>query len=562
MRAIAIQTVAAAIACAVLVAGCGQPSPAPVPVPVPVPELPPDPPFTWALPAGDDFAAAPTPTASGEVELVVLHTNDLHGQVYPQKALWLGRDPAPDAGGLSALASIIRRERAAAAAAGKPFLLLDAGDIWAGTPEGTLTEGRVMASWMNLVGYDALAIGNHEFDAGADRVEPLARLCRFPWLAANLVRQATGKVPEFARPSIDRVAGGLKVTIVGLTHPGTREMSSPKATRGFEFADAVGAAAAEAKAARERGAEVVLLLSHCGLDIDKRLAGAVPGVDAVIGGHSHVGVDPAWTHPKTKVLVAATFSKGSTVGRATLSYDRKTRRVARKEGRLIQVLTAEWPRDPATDALVARDVGRIEREMAAVLGSVEGGDLRRAPGHASSALGNWIADIMRERAGADVAIHNKTGIRADLPGGSVRLREVYQVSPYGNTLASVLLSGRELRAVLENALAEPRHAVEVSGAEVRYDLERPPGDRVIRLRVGGAPVDPERLYRVATNSVLAKGGEGFVQFARAAERRDLDDDLMRLHADDIRRRGRVRLGPAEPRLAPAETTMPVAGSGG
>jgi 2',3'-cyclic-nucleotide 2'-phosphodiesterase (5'-nucleotidase family) len=385
-------------------------------------------------------------------------------------------------------------------------------------------------------------------------VEPLLRQARFPVLSANLVVQATRKNPDFVRPFIDRIVGGAKVTVIGAIADDTKAVSSPRATRGFDFEDAVETVRAEARAARERGAEVVIVLSHCGLDADRRMAGTVEGIDAVIGGHSHVALDPPWIHPKTGVLVAATWSKGSTVGRTTLVFDRAARRVSERSGGLIQVLTAEWPGDPETERLIESEVAAIRAEMVEVLGEVEA-PLRREKGAGSSALGNWLCDLMRRASGAEVAIHNKAGIRADLAAGPIRMTDCYQVSPFWNTLVALTLTGREIREELEFALSDPRFGVEVSGMEVRYDLERPRGDRVIRVRVGGEPLALDRRYRVVTNSFLAKGGDGHAVFSRGEDRRELDVDLMRIHAEDVRRLGRVRLA-AEPRLGPAEPTTP------
>jgi 2',3'-cyclic-nucleotide 2'-phosphodiesterase (5'-nucleotidase family) len=498
--------------------------------------------------------AAPAPV-TGLAEIEIVHTNDMHGQVYPLKALWLNRDPAPDAGGVSAIASIVRKERESCAKDGAGFLLLDAGDVWQGTAEGNMTEGRVLVHWMNLVGYDAMAIGNHEFDAGATRIGPLAAEARFPWLSANLVAQDTQRIPDWCHSAVDRIVAGVKVSIVGITADDTKGMSNARNTRGWDFNNAYEAARTQVKAARDRGAEVVIVLSHCGWDVDRRIAATVPGVDAVIGGHNHVGHDPAFLDEKTGVLVAATYSKGSTVGRVRLAYDRAQKRVTQAAGRLIQVLTDEWPKDAATDALLEREAAAIHASMTEVLGTADAPLLRAKGGFESSPLGNWLCDVMRDAAKADVAVTNKTGIRADIPAGPVRMADIYQVSPFGNSMVSMLLTGRELRDELEYALSEPRYGLEVSGLEARYDIDRPYGDRVIRVLVGGRPLDLEGKYRVVTNSFLARGGDGHVPLTRGEDRRDIDCDVMRLHADDLKRRGHVKPAP-EMRMGPAEETIP------
>jgi 2',3'-cyclic-nucleotide 2'-phosphodiesterase (5'-nucleotidase family) len=514
-----------------------------------------------ALPAGDRFADHPAPPTSGAVTLVVLHTNDLHGQAYPQRALWLAGEDPPEAGGFSALASLIRREREAAREAGEACLLLDAGDIWQGTPEGNETGGRLPLAWMGLVGYDAGTLGEHDFDAGAEAVEPLFKLARFPVLVANLVRITSRAPPEFVRPALDRVlAGGLRVSVVGVMATDTKLVSSPRATVGFDWNDAIETVREQARLARERGAEVVLVLSHAGPEEDVRIAAAVPGVDAVIGGRSHRAIDPPFVDPRTGAVVVSTWSKGSTLGRLALVYDRASRHVTTQDARILDVFTASLPKDPPTEELLAAEAAPIHARHAEVLGEALA-PIRRRDGHEASPLGTWVADLVRAAGEAEVAIHNKSGLRADIAKGPIRFRDLYQVSPFANKVVVLDLSGDDIRDALEHALSDPRYAVEVSGLEVRYDLDRPPGERVVRLRVGGAPLEPARRYRVATNSFLAGGGDGFVAFLRAASARTLDADPLRLHADDVRRRGKVSPS-AEPRVAPAEMTAPGTMPGG
>src|SRR5207248_3800505 len=143
---------------------------------------------------------------------------------------------------------------------------------------------------------------------------------------------------------------------------------------------------------------------------------------------------------------------------------------------------------PAIDAVMDAPLGRAEEHIL------------REGGFRSSPLGSWLCDVMREAAHADVALTNKAGLRADVPAGAVRLREIYQVSPFGNTCVTMRLTGRELREELELALTRPALALEGSGVEVRYDVERPEGDRLIAVKVGGEPLSAEKKYLVVTNS--------------------------------------------------------------
>jgi 2',3'-cyclic-nucleotide 2'-phosphodiesterase (5'-nucleotidase family) len=283
---------------------------------------------------------------------------------------------------------------------------------------------------------------------------------------------------------------------------------------------------------------------------DRAIAGSVAGIDVIIGGHSHQAI----TETIGETLVAATHSKGTALGRVRLAYDRPAKKVVERSGELVDVRTADWPPHAATEKLIAAYAVTINAIMDEPLGTAAE-DLIRDKSFVSSKLGSWIADVMREATGADVALHNKTGIRAEIPKGPIRLREIYQVSPFGNTCVTLRLTGRELREEIEFSLTDPALGLEVSGIEVRYDLERPQGDRAVAIRAGGEPLDLERSYLVVTNSFLAKGGDGHRVLAGGRERNETSLDIMRLHADDVKRRGIVRIHvPA--RVAPAEPTLP------
>ncbi|MFC1708049.1 5'-nucleotidase C-terminal domain-containing protein [Planctomycetota bacterium] len=181
----------------------------------------------------------------------------------------------------------------------------------------------------------------------------------------------------------------------------------------------------------------------------------------------------------------------------------------------------------------------------------------RDKGFPSSAIGDWTADVMRARMKTDVALTNKTGLRANIAKGPIRLRDLYVVSPFGNDLVTLTLKGSELRAELEYSLSDTRFALEGSGLTLRYDGERPVGERIIRLEIGGEPLDPERLYTVTTNSFLAKGGDGHRWLAARRDRVRHKIQLLDLQVEDVRRR-KVLAPDPEARIAPAGTTMPVA----
>ncbi len=499
-----------------------------------------------AFRAAEPVAAEPPDEA--RVEIVVLHTNDLHGQAYPQKAIWRDKENPPEVGGLSAVASFLGKEREEASKRGAATLLLDAGDIWQGTPEGNLTDGRLVVEWMNALGYQAAALGNHEFDHGQEPLRKLLEASRFPWLAANC--RLPGEAPKLGGETIIE-AGGLKVGIVGLVTSDLKTVSSPRVVEGVTVEKEEEALRRILPQLRPK-VDVLLLLTHCGVDADKRLAAAFPEVDAIVGGHSHTGLEKGYRDPKTGVLVVQTFGKGSAVGRLTLVYDRAAKKVVEKKAELVSILTADWPAHAPTEAILGKYKGEIDAVMAVELGECEH-DLLRAPRGVAgtSPLGNWLTDVMREAAKAEIAFHNKTGVRADIPRGKITKREVFQVSPFGNTLVTMELTGAQVLEELEWSLGSSVASLEMSGIEGTCDPKAPVGSRVREVKVGGEPLDKARRYKVVTNSFLAKGGDGHATFTKGENVEDTGIDLMEAHAADVKARTPVKLE-KENRLRPID----------
>lgn len=476
-------------------------------------------------------AAPPTPSREGALALTVLHTNDVHGQVL---------ESSRGTGGLVALGRAIRQERDRARERGDAVLLLDAGDIFKGTPEGDLTDGEVVVAWMNHLGYDALAVGNHEFDHGVDVVARLAAAASFPFLGANVTEGAGGPRPAWlgragARSgdelpdglrgcavvrTLTSRAGTARVAIVGLTTSAMKEVTLKGVTGDLEF-EAEEAALHRVLAALP-AVDLVVLVTHCGLGADRRLAMRFAGkVDLIVGGHSHTRI--ATGEQVGTTLVVQTGSRADALGRVRVTVAPATKATARQ-------VTATADLVPAGDdlgAVLAPFVERVKERVDQPVGNLTR-DLDRRTGFASSSLGNLHVDLMRAATGADVALHNKTGIRADLRAGVVRVRHLYEVAPFGNTVATVRLKGSDLRDLFQGMLVSTSRLLEVSGAVVTCAPEAPEGERLLDLQVGGAPLDPEKVYLVATNNFLVTGGDGHVAFTKGTDLKDTGVVLLDL----------------------------------
>jgi 2',3'-cyclic-nucleotide 2'-phosphodiesterase (5'-nucleotidase family) len=455
------------------------------------------------------------------VELTILHTNDIHGQVMPREGSHAG---------LVGLGRAIRQHREAALRAGRAVLLLDAGDFYKGTPEGDLTDGEVVVAWMNHLGYDALAIGNHEFDHGLGVVEKLAAQANFPILGANVVDDASGQRPVWLGKGQDgalrgaavvkEVAPGVKVAVVGVTTRLVKEFTVEGVTDGVTFTDE--AAAIETVLAALPPVQCTVLVSHCGLETDRLLAKQFEGrIDVILSGHDHKELPQG--EVASGVLLAETGGKASWLGTVQVTIPAQGEPSA--SARLVQVGDDF---EAVLEPYVAK-VGEIaDQPVGELLGDLGTGE----DDYVSSPLGNLQTDLMRAAAGADVAFQNKSGIRKDLLKGPISYRNIYEVSPFGNTVVKLRLKGSDLRELLEGMLDASFRLLEMSGARIEVDPSKPVGKRLVKATVGGEPLDPERLYLVATNNFLAPGGDGHDALGRGTDRVDtgvMIRDLLRKH---------------------------------
>jgi len=451
--------------------------------------------------------------------VVLLHWNDLHGQVLPRRS-----SDGSEHGGFRGLAALVEGERARSGA--ERVLLLDAGDWFQGTPEGNIPRGRAIVELMNAIGVDAAAIGNHEFDFGVQNLRELIELARFPALGANVL-EPDGVAPvAWAERSVVIERGGIRFGIVGVVTEETSRIVRSDVAEGLAFADAAETVRREIPHLRERGAELIVVLSHLGHEPERALAAAVPGIDLIVGGHSHTLVPEPWIEPTTGTVVVQAESNATHLGR--LEIVREGGRFAIRGG-VIPVPARAEPVSPAIEEIIARYRPEVDGPMAEVVGSLDRPLVRPArpsPDPAlgrrgwhpvSNPLGSWVAGEMARVAGTEIALQNRGGVRADLPAGAVTRRDLFQVSPFGNTVVVCSLSGAELRDVIETSLADPRVRLDVHGLRIgwRHGDDFGPSKRLVSLEAGGLPLEEDRLYTVATNNFLAYGGDGWTQFRRA-----------------------------------------------
>lgn len=460
-----------------------------------------------------------------ELELTILHTNDLHAH-YDSLQPW----GEVVQGGVARLKTVVDEIRDDV----DDVLLLDAGDQFQGTLFFTVGGADVVANVMNELAYDAMAIGNHEFDAGPPMLADLIDAADFPVLSANVDASAdedlSGRVEPYAVFEFDR--GG--VGVIGLTTETTTYASSPGPD--VRFLDAVESAQAAVDELRALGIDVIIALTHLGFDQDVELAERVDGIDVVVGGHSHTKLDeyPAVTTSASgePVLVATAYEWGRWLGRLRVTFTDEgcissyegapifIDESIREDEDMLEVLGAYRPE---IEALMAHVVGETTADLD---GERENVRVRETN------LGNLICDAMLWKTagfGATVAIQNGGGIRASIPAGEITMGQVLEVLPYGNQITTLSITGEELLAAIENGVSQVEEEAgrfpHVGGMRYTFDPSLAAGGRVTAAEVWDSALedyvslDPTGTYTIATNNYLAGGGDGY-DYTGASDRYD------------------------------------------
>lgn len=445
------------------------------------------------------LVAAGVAVAAPATTVRVLHVNDFHGFAEPYKPY----GESTPWGGAAWLAS-----RVAALRSEKPTLLLAAGDMIQGNNWANLSQGESVIALMNLMQFDAMTVGNHEFDFGQEVLKRRVFEAGFPVLAANV--EGIPSLPLYTL----REVGGVKVAIVGVVTADTPVSTHPRNVVGLRFTPPSDTLAFLAPELR-KWADVVIGLTHVGFVEDRRLAAKVAGLDLLIGGHSHTRVDSP--PPVGGAVIAQAWEHGKTLGVVDITVEHG--KVTGVVGRLEEIRPDLGSPDPAVAALVEKYQKKVdvilEGEVGVTTVPLDGENVRKR----ETNLGNLVADIMRSTSGADAALINGGGIRASIPQGAILVKHLYTTLPFDNYIVAVRLTGKQIRQALEHGVARVELGAgafpQVSGISFTYNPSAPAGSRVQEVSVGGRPLDPGKEYAVATNDFLAAGGDGYSAFGDA-----------------------------------------------
>jgi 5'-nucleotidase len=499
--------------------------------------------------------ALTTAAAHAEYALTILHTNDFHARFEQINAFDSACSPE-DAGegkcfgGTARLVTAIADARARA----PNSILLDGGDQFQGSLFYTYYKGAVSAEFMNKLGYDAMAVGNHEFDDGPEALRGFIDTVKFPVLMSNADISAEPLLAGKIAKSVVIERGGEQLGLIGLTPEDTDDLASPGPN--VRFSDPVEAVQAEVDILRGGGVNKIILLSHSGYAVDKRIAAETAGVDVIVGGHSHTYLanmsnEAEGPYPTIvgKTAIVSAYAYGKYLGELNVVFDDAGEIVTASGEPLIM------------DAAVQEDAPTLERiaELAAPLeeirqkvvaestAAIEGS--REVCRATECALGNLIADAMLDRVagqGVTIALQNGGGIRASIDAGPVTMGEVLTVLPFQNTLSTFEVDGTTIVEALENGVSQIEEGSgrfpQVSGLKYTFDPAAPAGARVseVMVLVGGdawAPIDPATVYKVVSNNFVRGGGDGYEMFEDAANAYDFGPDLADVTAEYMAKTG-------------------------
>jgi 5'-nucleotidase / UDP-sugar diphosphatase len=478
--------------------------------------------------------------ASGRVvELTVLATTDMHGSIRRTPDVYVEHND----GSLLQCATIIRQVRGE----NPNTLLVDSGDIFQGTAESWLTKGGIMARAMNALGYDAFAVGNHEFDWGVDVLAEILEQVDAVPLAANLLADETAPT-AFGRvlPYTLREVDGLRVALVGLTTPNLSQWTRGLKARGLRTLNSRRALERTLPEVRKAKPHILILLVHQGLQARDDDANQIKGIgrrfgefDLVLGGHLH------WVLAGTRigrVDYAQAGSGARGVLRIDLTYDTVQGAVTGKRFDYLPV-SEDTPEDPELAALVAEDLAEADRWLDTVIGRTEG-DLTASVGGAGlSPVQQLLSAAIAEGTEAEVVLHGVLSNRA-IPAGDIRMADVWRIVPYENTVGCAWLNAAGIRAIMEEAVGYLGTDRYFGAWGLQYELHAyaEAGHRIRNLRTAdGQPLHARRRLKVALNSYqLAGGGGRFPVLARVVREPNarlayVDQTTREMVADYIRR---------------------------
>ena len=439
--------------------------------------------------------------------LRILHWNDVHARNMPYKVSKKDKETGEKTyyylGGISNLLGYINIEK------NDKTLLFDGGDSYQGSPISTITRGFSQIEVLNMLKPDAFVIGNHEFDYGQYALDSALMKAKFDYLSGNVFFNPKNKT--FGKPFIIEDVNGIKVGVIGITAPDLETLILPKNISEITMLNIDSVITISINELKNQGCDLIMLLTHVGVENDKLLAEKFYGdVDIIVGGHSHTPLFKPFIQNGVIICQAGAYTRW--LGKLDLEVDTQKDTVLSYSGELIETVMDSSIYDKAAQEKIENMLASIQGELSKVIGQLET-DWTRSYSKESN-LGQWEADAIRERVKTDIAFMNAGGLRKNLPEGDITVGDIWEINPFGNTIVTFNVTGKTLREMMENNLRNTVLEIEeagssdliiVSGIEVVYDSKKVLegiDDFISSIKVGGTEIEEDNIYSISTNNYV------------------------------------------------------------
>lgn len=452
---------------------------------------------------------------SESFSFTILHSNDIHS--HEDSFLENGKN----VGGMSRIAYLIKNLKKN----NPKVLAVDAGDVFQGTAFFENYKGETDIECLSQAGYDIFTPGNHDFDEGPENLAKQLKNAKFDVINCNLDLSGVPALKELVKPSVIKTIDGEKVAFVGVITPALKELVNKLGDVKFLSPSEkwMQPVRDEVERLKKLGINKIVLVSHCGVDLEKSLA-AIEGVDLVIGGHSHTRLDKAVVVEQAngeKAMVVQTGCYGRALGRLDLVFDKEGKIVLPDSTYRLINITDKVFEDPQLKAYVTEKGKPFEYLTKTILSHATArfdGRFKRYDW--DSPIGDLICDALFEKAienGATITLQNRGGIRGGLDEGPVSLEKVREILPFPNKLVVATVTGKTLVAALEHSVERSGTGgpfFDLHGIKHAWDPGLPAGQRIVFAQAQNKegdyePIVPDELYRIGINDYSFNGGEGY-----------------------------------------------------
>lgn len=479
------------------------------------------------------------------VKIQILTINDFHGALINS-----AKDP-----GAAKLGACLLAQKANYP---DTTLILSAGDMFQGTMDSNLLFGATDIRFMNFVGFDAMALGNHEFDWTISKLRERAIQANFPFLAANIIDNRNKKPADFCQQTMLIKRAGITIGIIGYDTIETPETTSPANVSGLTFTDPAANVQKLAATLRACGASVIIVLSHMGVDQNGDVltgeaadfAKRVKGIDLIVSGHTHETVNGV----VNGIPIVQANCNGRAVGDVIFDYSVKAKKVYYAS---VNVIGAADIQKMTPDANIAKILDTDLATVSAVKNRVIGVSENTISNSVTygvakeSLMGQFVSDNMRISSKADMAFTNIGGLRTSIDKGNITLGAVYAVLPFDNTIVTCDMTGQQIMELLNYSIDSAKvGSVQFSGLKIVYNPTLPQNQRIVTVKtLNGQVLDMNKTYKVATNDFMAIGGDGYVMFKAAKNivntgitiRDSVDNQIMAMKTVNVADDGRLQI---------------------